>query len=31
MGMLDLSPFVAIIVLQVMGNIVSATLLPLAR
>ncbi len=31
MGMLDLSPFVAMILLQVMGNIVTQTLLPLAR
>jgi uncharacterized protein YggT (Ycf19 family) len=31
MGMLDLSPFVAMILLQVMGSIVTQTLLPLAR
>jgi YggT family protein len=31
MGMLDLSPMVAIILLQVMGSIVTQTLLPLAR
>lgn len=31
MGMLDLSPFVAMILLQVMGSIVTQTLLPLTR
>ena len=31
MGMLDLSPFVAMILLQVVGSIVTQTLLPLAR
>ena len=31
MGMLDLSPFVAMILFQVMGSIVTQTLLPLAR
>lgn len=30
MGMLDLSPFVAIVILQIMGGIVIQTLLPLA-
>jgi YggT family protein len=31
MGMLDLSPFVAMILLQVVGSLVTQTLLPLAR